>query len=302
MSDERFLVTGALGCIGAWAAALLVREGVPVVAYDLGDDDRRLRLVATPEEVDEITFVRGDVADIERLERALADHEITNVVHLAALQVPFVKANPPLGARVNVVGTVDVFEAARHRGLATPIAYASTAAVYDDRGERSPRTLYGVFKVANEGTASVYWADDGIASIGIRPFVVFGPGRDQGLTSGPTLAMEAAAHGESYTIAFGGRTEMHYAPDVARAFIAATRSEPHGAYAYDFPGSAVHMRDVVAAIETAAPETRGLITFDDVPLPFPEELPGERLAAATTQLVDAVRQTIEHFRAAERRA
>ena len=46
MSGERFLVTGALGCIGAWAATLLVREGTPVVAYDLGDDDHRLRLVA----------------------------------------------------------------------------------------------------------------------------------------------------------------------------------------------------------------------------------------------------------------
>ena len=51
MSGDRFLVTGALGCIGAWAATLLVRDGVPVVAYDLGDDRHRLELVATPEEM-----------------------------------------------------------------------------------------------------------------------------------------------------------------------------------------------------------------------------------------------------------
>jgi UDP-glucuronate 4-epimerase len=302
VTDERFLVTGALGCVGAWTAALLVREEAAVVAYDLGDDDHRLRLVATSDEVASIRFVRGDVTDLDQLERILIEHEITHVIHLAALQVPFVKANPPLGARVNVSGTVNVFEAARRHGLPTPIAYASTAAVYDDRGKRAPRTLYGVFKVANEGTAQVYWADEGVASVGIRPYVVFGPGRDQGLTSGPTLAMAAAALGEPYRIAFGGRSELHYAPDVARGFIAAVRSGAAGASAYDFPGSPVHMSEVVAAIEAAAPNARGLVDFDDVPLPFPEQLPGERLDVATTPLGTAVQETIDLFRSAGRAA
>jgi UDP-glucuronate 4-epimerase len=301
VSDDRFLVTGALGCIGAWVATLLVREGAAVVAYDLGDDDHRLRLVATADELAEITFVRGDVTDLDSLVRTLGDHAITHVVHLAALQVPFVKADPPLGAHVNVVGTVDVFEAARRHGLATPIAYASTAAVYDAHGDRSPRTLYGVFKIANEGTAAVYWADEGVASVGIRPFVVFGPGRDQGLTSGPTLAMEAAANREPYRIAFGGRAELHYAPDVARGFIASARTPRAGAFAYDFPGESVAMSEVVAVIERAAPDAAGLISNADDPLPFPDELPGERLESHVTPLEDAVRETIELFASAGRR-
>ena len=300
--SERFLVTGALGCIGAWSATLLVRADTAVVAYDLGEDRHRLELVARPDEIAEIAFVRGDVTDLEQLERTLSEHEITHVIHLAALQVPFVKANPPLGAAVNVVGTVNVFEAVRRHGLESPIAYASTAAVYDDRGERDPRTLYGVFKTANEGTAKVYWTDEGVSSVGIRPFVVFGPGRDQGLTSGPTLAMEAAANGKPYEIAFGGRTELHYAPDVARGFISAARAGTQGARAYDFPGAPVAIADVVATIEAEAPESVGTITFDDMPLPFPEELPGERLDAEVTPLDVAVRETIQHFRAAVRAA
>jgi UDP-glucuronate 4-epimerase len=158
-----------------------------------------------------------------------------------------------------------------------------------------------VFKMANEGTARIYWADDGIASVGIRPFIVFGPGRDQGMTSGPTAAMEAAARAEAYQIAFGGRTELHYAPDVARGLIDAARSSGEGAFTYDFPGNSVHMGEVVAAIESAAPEAAGLITFDDVQLPFPEELPGKRLDAAVTSLQDAVRETIGLFRASDRR-
>ena len=49
MTEERFLVTGALGCIGAWTCALLAGEGVDVVGFDFGTDDRRLRLATDAE-------------------------------------------------------------------------------------------------------------------------------------------------------------------------------------------------------------------------------------------------------------
>jgi UDP-glucuronate 4-epimerase len=172
MSDERWLVTGALGCIGAWAAITLVREGARVTAFDLGDDPRRLRLIGTPREIDAVDFVRGDITDFATVEAVLAEHEITHVVHLAALQVPFVRENPVLGSQVNVTGTVNLFEAGRRHGLLTPIAYASSAAVYDRNGAVAPATLYGVFKLANEGTAAVFAADHGVASVGLRPFTV----------------------------------------------------------------------------------------------------------------------------------
>jgi len=293
---ESFLVTGALGCIGAWTCRLLVEEGVAVVVYDLGDDPRRLRLIMAPGQLARVIFFKGDVTDLGALERALAEHEITNVVHLAALQVPFCKADPPLGARVNVLGTVNVFEAVKRRGLETTVAYASSAAVYDERGEIAPMTHYGVYKVANEGTARVYWQDDRVPSVGLRPFCVYGPGRDQGLTSTPTQAMLAAARGEPYRISFGGRTQLHYAPDVARAFIRASRTPFEGAAVYNLGGPAVHMGEVVAAIEAAAPETAGLVTFDDVPLPFPEQLAEPWFDAPLTPLADGVRETIELFR------
>jgi UDP-glucuronate 4-epimerase len=295
MSGERFLVTGALGCIGAWTASLLVREGVPVTAFDLGANDSRLRLIALPEEVEQIAFVRGDITDLDALQRTLEEHEITNVIHLAALQVPFCRADPPLGARVNVVGTVNVFEAVKRRGLRTTVAYASSAAVYDERGNIAPKTLYGVYKAANEETARVYGADD-VQSIGLRPFSVYGPGRDQGLTSTPTLAMFAAARGEPYRISFGGRTQFHYAPDVAAAFIQASRTPRESAEVYELGGPSVHMSELVRAIETAAPEAAGTITFDDTALPFPERLPGEEFDLQQTPLEDGVRRTIDVFR------
>ncbi|PWU23584.1 MAG: epimerase [Candidatus Rokuibacteriota bacterium] len=290
---ERFLVTGALGCIGAWTCVTLVREGVPVVAFDLGSDHSRLELIASPEELAGIAFERGDVTSLEALEQCFERHEITNVVHLAALQVPFCKADPPLGARVNVLGTATVFEAAKRAGLQTTIAFASSAAVYDQRGELAPSTHYGVYKLANEGTARVYWQEDGIASLGLRPFCVYGPGRDQGLTSSPTLAMAAAARGERYRIAFGGRTQLHYAPDVARAFLAATRRPPAGAEVLNLGGPDVAMGDVVAMIEAAAPAVVGLIELDDVPLPFPARLPEPTFELELTPLADGICETIE---------
>jgi UDP-glucuronate 4-epimerase len=293
---ERFLITGALGCLGAWTCRMLVDEGVPVVGYDLGTDPHRLRLIMTPEQLERITLVPGDITDLDQLRGTLEEHGITNVVHLAGLQLPFCRADPPLGARVNVVGTVNVFEAAKRQGLTTTVAYASTSAVYDAAGAIRPQSHYGVYKVANEGTARVYWLDDGIPSIGLRPFCVYGPGRDQGVTSTPTVAMLAAARGEPYQISFGGRTQLHYAPDVARAFVTATRSKQEGAEVFDVGGPAVHMSEVVAAIEAAAPEAAGTITYEDVPLPFPEELHAGGLEVALTPLEQGVRETVDHFR------
>ncbi|HET7571200.1 MAG TPA: NAD(P)-dependent oxidoreductase [Gaiellaceae bacterium] len=307
---ERFLVTGALGCIGAWVVRRLLDEGVGVVVYDLGTSDHRLRLVLDDGQLERLVRVAGDITSLDQLERTLDGEEITNVVHLAALQVPFCKEAPPLGAAVNVVGTVNVFEAVkRRRERMAPVVYASSAAVYGPARTAGtapeetlewPGTHYGVYKVANEGNARVYWADDGVASIGLRPYVVYGPGRDQGVTSSPTAAMLAAARGESFHIPFGGRTQFHYAPDVAAALIAASRSGYEGALVANVPAPAVEMRDVVAAIEAAAPGAA--VGFDDVQLPFPEELQADALEAAigpvrVTPLAEGVRETIEHFRA-----
>src|SRR5439155_1232507 len=127
--SERTLVTGAYGCIGAWVVHELVRHGREVVTFDLSTEPRRLRLLLG-NDVDSVPHVAGDITDGASVEHALDEHGITKVIHLAALQVPFVRADPPLGARVNVLGTVNVFEAAKRRELA-PIVYASSIAAID---------------------------------------------------------------------------------------------------------------------------------------------------------------------------
>ena len=88
---------------------------------------------------------------------------------------------------------------------------------------RAPGSHYGVYKVANEGTARVYSLNDGIGSVGLRPFIVYGPGRDHGATAEPTRAMLAAAAGAPYRMRFGGSVYLTYAEDCARTFVAASR-------------------------------------------------------------------------------
>jgi nucleoside-diphosphate-sugar epimerase len=307
----RTLVTGALGCLGAWTLKALVELGEEPVGYDLGTDDARVRLVLSDEERAKVTFVAGDVTDAEALGGTLDGHGITSVVHLAALQVPFCRADPERGARVNVHGTVVVFEAVKARlGRIGGLAYASSTAVYNasdpspapESGGTAPSTLYGVYKLANEGTARVYWEEESVPSIGIRPYVVYGPGRDQGLTAGPSLAMAAAARGNGHTIAYGGTAQYDYARDVGRAFALAARAATDGAHVANFPGVPSTMQEVVDAIEAAAPAVAGKVHWEEGQLPFPQALEGrllERLLGPLprTSLADGVRATVEHLRA-----
>ena len=128
---ESVLVTGVLGCLGAWVARCVLDDGDAVIGYDLGDAQHRLDLILG-EDAARIELVKGDITELEMLERAIDEHAVTRVIHLAALQVPFVRANPPLGMHVNVAGTVNVFEAVSRRLDRIPnVVYASSTAVYN---------------------------------------------------------------------------------------------------------------------------------------------------------------------------
>lgn len=315
MTNEHFFITGVMGCIGAWVARNLVQAGVRLTAFDLSEGRHRLELIMTPAEIAQITFVRGDITDLETIRTAVTEANPTHLIHLAALQVPFCRANPPLGAAVNVTGTVNVFEAARQVGL-EKVVYASSVAVYGRKelyptrllphdAPLHPQTLYGVYKKANEGTARIYWQDAGLASVGLRPFTVYGPGRDQGVTSTPTQAMLAAARGEAYHISFGGYNGFQYADDIAKLFIQAARTPFQGADVFNIKGAVAHMREVVAAIEAAEPTAHGRITYEESALPFPDGQDDAALRAwlgdiPDTPLTEGVANTIKHFREAFR--
>ncbi len=306
-----FLVTGSMGCLGAWTIYNLLKQDQHVVGFDLSTDPSRLKLLMSDEEIARIPLLRGDITDFAQVERVVLDHGITHIVHLAALQVPFCQADPVMGAQVNVVGTVNVFEAAARHHLRR-VVYASSVAVYGppslygdkqvgEDAPLSPTTHYGVYKQANEGTGRIYFQDKGVTSIGLRPYVIYGLGRDRGLTSSPTKAMLAAALRRRKEITYSSRTNFQWADDAARTFIALATVPFEGAGIFNLGGSKVRVREIVQAIEEVAPESKGLISFTGTQLPFPEDLDDHALKALLpevpeTPLLEGVRATLNAFR------
>ncbi len=313
MSEDRFLVTGAMGFIGSWVIRELVKSGERVAAFYHTYSPNRLQLILTPEEQAQVEYIQGDIASFQDVGKAFEDFKPTQLIHLAAMQLPFCKADPVRGAMVNVTGTVNVFEAARLAGL-NRVVYASSFAVYDQHGNPSdgkvshdtphhPLSHYGVYKEANEGNARIYWQDHRLSSIGIRPYVAYGAGRDQGMTSSPTKAMLAAAFRKPYQITFDGRYGLDYAADAAKVFVDCTRVNFQGADVFNLGGDTVSTTDVIAAIESVAPEMAGKLTYKDTPLPFPAEVDNSKLRQLLgkipqTPLQQGVGETISIFKQA----
>ncbi len=307
VSPDRVLVTGALGCLGAWVCRCVLDDGDVVVGFDLGTDRGRLELVLGGD-AERVELVNGDITDLAALERALDENEITRVIHLAALQIPFVRANPPLGMHVNVAGTVNVFDAVSRRLDRIPcVVYASSVAVYNafdpspapESGGTSPATLYGVSKLADEGIARVYRSEAGVPSIGLRPSIVYGPGRDQGLTSGPSMAILAAVHGEPFQIGFSGKATYDYAPDVARAALTAAHTATETAAVHNLPGEVADVAQVVACIHEVVPDAEITWSGDELPFPFAVEAVGYERDIGPyphTPLAEGVARTVAHFR------
>lgn len=304
-----YLVTGALGCIGAWVLYHLTRQAKRAVSFDLSDSRHRLNLLLEPDEqAAAITFVNGDLTNPAQVLDVLQGHGITHVIHLAALQVPFCRTNPIVGAQVNVVGTVNLFEAMRQAGL-KHLMYASSVAVYgppapDQAGKvlheapLAPTTLYGVYKVANEGTARVYWQEHAISSTALRPYTVYGLGRDQGITSDPTKAMLAAVAGQPYHINFNGPCQYHFASDIALQCIAAAERPLAGAFMFNNGGTPVSSAEVIDLIRQVTPAAQ--ITHSPAGLPFPVGFDGAALRSAfpdlpETPLAEGIRQTMAGF-------
>lgn len=294
------LVTGAGGCIGSWVLALLVRAGVPACAFDLSEDKRRPSLLVEEKDLAKIAWRTGDISDATTVMQVFESVRPCAVIHLAALQVPFCKADPVAGAKVNVVGTVNVFEAARKLGIKR-LAYASSIAAYGamDEGHGAMHTLYGAYKHCDEQIALVYSGDWGVHSVGIRPGVVYGVGRDQGLTSKTTVAILAAAAGKPYEVPFSGGVSWLYTGEVASAFVRAVSRERAGAPVFDMNGVYAPVEEGVRILKGLAPSAA--ITVSGGALAFPMHLPDEPLRAflgdyGSATLAEGIRETYEAFR------
>lgn len=290
------LVTGANGFIGAWTLHRLLGAGIEVATLDLDAPGPLLQRLL-PAGLAHVRWRQGDVSMSGDVDEACADCDL--IVHLAGVLTPGCDQDPVRGAMVNVIGTLNVFEAARRNGV-PKVIYASSASVFGPGHGAFPEpiTQYGAFKLACEGSARSYWRDHGIDSLGLRPFVVYGPGRELGISAGISLACRAAAEGRPYTIPFTGRAGMVFIDDVVDAIVAAVSATFDGAHTLNLVGEVQSVQSVIAEIRRHLPDAH--LDADGPPLPLCTDMPvsgAEPLMPElhTTPLRAGIARTLAYF-------
>jgi nucleoside-diphosphate-sugar epimerase len=268
----KFLVTGGTGFIGACVARTLVERGVPTVVTDAH---------LNPSVTTKLSGVAAetmDVADARAIEAVFERHrDITHCIHLAYLMSAEVEANPALGVNVNVLGMVNMFEAAvRHRlarlvFASSETVYGASQARYGDRSVVeddfcSPADhffTYGVMKILDEFMARKYIEKYGISLACVRPAVVFGHGRRRGSVLWAEDFASRPAKGETARLPFSrhSRETWIYKDDCAEQLVRLALKPKLEHFAYNNGGAYASGEEIAAAVKHWLPEAQ--IEFDE---------------------------------------
>jgi Nucleoside-diphosphate-sugar epimerases len=136
--------------------------------------------------------------------------------------------------------------------------------------------------------------------VGLRPWTVYGVGRDRGLTGDPTLAMKAVAEKQPFRIRVSGNMDLQYVEDVAETFVRCLLSDLEGAHVFNLEGSVVEMEDLVAILDRFRPGARGLISVEGPKVPVAYRMDASQLRAAipgipNTGLEEGIGKTLGYF-------
>ncbi len=214
----RVMITGGMGVIGAEASRRFVREGHRPVIFARHRDERLLRDI-----LDEVDVELGDVLDMPRLLEVIKRHRVTHVVHAAAFVGAVSQANPALSVQVNVMGMVNVLEAARAfdvervvytsaKGVYGPMLGEYGAPTYKPMPEdlpKNPKRIYDSAKLMGEQVGLYYQANMGVDVVVLRFATTYGPGKTarhgkMGVTS---QIVEHPASGLPFRLAQGGEEQ-----------------------------------------------------------------------------------------------
>lgn len=231
------LVTGGTGFLGRHIVDALTRQGVAVVSYNR---DYSVSPHAN------VTAVQGELFDIPKLSRTLADCDVGCIIHTAAQSHPEISVDLPLTTfAANVDGTLAVFEAARMSPATRRIVNLSSECAYGDLCESQPvtesaptlpNTPYGVTKVAAELLGRVYSTVYGLDVVSLRVTEIYGPG----LTMPEILKdmLSAAVRGRHFHLDAGAlhRFQFVHVSDVARAAILASTKHRLPQHVYNVSG------------------------------------------------------------------
>ena len=267
---KNILIFGGSGFLGSWITKSLLKKNLKITIFDLRIKTELLKNLIG-DEFNNIDFIEGDITDFEGVLKATKDMDY--ILNLAGLMTPDCSSNPSLGAEVNVKGSINVFEAIKRNNIKFLI-YTSSGGVYgnEDKYNPFPETHYGAFKLAVEGIARAYFNESLISSVGLRPFVIYGPGREIGGTAGVTLACKAAKQNLKYTVGFSGKAGFVYVEDVTNLVERLIDKSPVGALTINVNGITASVEDFISIIKKNIPDAK--VTLNGKPISVVEEILG----------------------------
>lgn len=180
----KVFITGVAGFIGYYVAKQLIKEGHSVFGIDNLNDyyDQRLKderlfwLRMEPNNDSQFQFRYADLRNYKKLEQYLTEYQPDVILHLAAQAgVRYSLDHPGEYIESNIVGTFNLFEAAKNTNHKN-IVYASSSSVYGDSQDTDhPVSLYAATKKSTELLAHSYHKTHKMNMLGLRFFTVYGP-------------------------------------------------------------------------------------------------------------------------------
>jgi UDP-glucose 4-epimerase len=298
VSNKGILITGGTGLVGAYAVGMLLERGERPVVYDVALNERLLSAVGV--DPSKVTLVRGDMMDLPAIISALRDHDCDRIIHLAAFLGEEVQRRPYSGVRLNFMGTVNVFEAARLEEVSRVI-FPSSGTVYlgslgegvkriDESIPMNPPSVYAATKASCEFMGRAYAKRYGFEFICLRyTGGLYGPS-PAALKATREIAIQqmirAAVKGEAAEISWPyGPAEILYGKDAAKGTVLAVLKDKFKDTLFHI-GNAdmVSGEDIVQAIRKAFPGSNIELKKTTNPMPYPESRLSSDFSRAREQL------------------
>ena len=266
----RVLVFGGCGFLGSWLTKKLLDKDLEPVIFDKEISKSFLKKISNFS-ANKIDFIKGDITNYDQVFEAAQKGEV--LINLAGLMTPDCSRNPLGGNAVNVVGSINVFEAAKKQNNKFVI-YTSSGGVSGRNDPKTPfpETHYGAFKLAVEGIARALFLENNLSSFGLRPFVIYGPGREIGGTAGITLACKASAYNEDYTIPFSGKAGFVFVEDVTEIILRLIKQQPKGANVVNVNGISCQITEIIKILSKI--NNNNKISYEKNNLPVVGEIIG----------------------------